>query len=100
VLEGPGEAVINVKASGNQQFQPVDDNYWVPIEPLPLLTVTGAGDVLTFNQSSPGFVLQRSPSLKSPDWKDVLGDWPVEVPASGSVEYFRAYRAQPPMWSE
>ena len=100
VLEGTGEAVINVKASGNQQFQPVDDNYWVPIEPLPLLTVTGSGDVLTFNQSSPGFVLQRSPSLKSPDWKDVLGDWPVEVPASGSVEYFRAYRAQPPMWSE
>ena len=97
VLEGTGEAVINVKASGNQQFQPVDDNYWVPIEPLPLLTVTGSGDVLTFDQSSPGFVLQRSPSLRSPDWKDVSSDWPVEVPASGSIEYFRAYRAQPPM---
>ena len=97
VLEGTGEAVINVKASGNQQFQPVDDNYWVPIEPLPLLTVTGSGDVLTFDQSSPGFVLQRSPSLRSPNWRDVSGEWPVEVPASGSVEYFRAYRAQPPM---
>ena len=97
VLEGTGEAVINVKASGNQQFQPVDDNYLVPIEPLPLLTVTGSGDVLTFDQSSPGFVLQRSPSLRSPDWKDVSSDWPVEVPASGSIEYFRAYRAQPPM---
>ena len=100
VLEGTGEAVINVKASGNQQFQPVDDNYWVPIEPLPLLTVTGSGDVLTFNQSSSDFVLQRSPSLRSPNWRDVSSDWPVEVPASGSVEYFRAYRTQPPMRSE
>jgi uncharacterized repeat protein (TIGR03803 family) len=57
----------------------------------PLLTITPAGTnvILTWPMNAPGFNLQSTTNLASPNWATIGGQFAVTNPASGAQKFFR-----------
>lgn len=94
VAGGLGEVVLKVSAPGNLQFYPYESQTTIEVKNYPVLEGKLSGQTLTFATWPWGFVLQRSATLSPPAWQSVSDSWPVEVPVTEAVGYFRLFRAR------